>query len=203
MIKGGRAGHAVLLLAALIFIWIGGYLAFAAWVAILKPAQPDRPTDAVIVLTGGAGRIATGLDLLANGAAPQLYISGVNKAVSLDAIMNRLPPQAAGKNAASCCIVLDYKAGNTEQNASETRAWVQRQNIHSIRLVTSNYHMPRAWLEFRSELPGVEILPYPVMSMTADLRNGRFWTLTFLEYHKTMLTLIRTRVLPPLAGTRP
>lgn len=197
---GRHASHAALLLAALALIWLGGYFAFAAWVATLKPTQPERPTDAVIVLTGGARRIATGLDLLAGGAAPQLYISGVNKAVSLNAILDRLPPQIIGRNAASCCIVLDYKASNTEQNASETRDWVDRENIHSIRLVTSNYHMPRAWLEFRSVLPSVEIFPYPVMSMSEDLRSGRFWTLTFLEYHKTILTLVRTRLLPLVQG---
>jgi uncharacterized SAM-binding protein YcdF (DUF218 family) len=86
--------------------------------------------------------------------------------------------------------VLDYKAHNTKQNAMETRDWVKRENIHSLRLVTSSYHMPRAWLEFHHQLPDVEIVPYPVVSIKEDLASGRFWVMTFIEYHKTILTLL-------------
>jgi uncharacterized SAM-binding protein YcdF (DUF218 family) len=190
------ASYGLLLLLALALLWLGGYLAFAAWVAAMKPGHLDRPTDAVIVLTGGARRINTGLELLAEGHAPQLYISGVNQAVSLKEILGLWQSDAAEKSAAACCIVLDYKAQNTAQNASETRDWVRRENIHSIRLVTSSYHMPRAWLDFRHELPDIEILPYPVVSIKADLKSGRFWTITFIEYHKTILTMMHTGISP-------
>jgi uncharacterized SAM-binding protein YcdF (DUF218 family) len=188
--------HATLFLLALLLLWLGGYLAFAGWVASMKPDDAARPTDAVIVLTGGARRIATGLDLLADKKAPQLYISGVNEAVSLRGVLAQWQSDTAEKNAASCCIVLDHNARNTIQNASETSDWVKRENIHSLRLVTSAYHMPRAWLEFRHALPDVEIVPYPVVFLKTDLESGRFWVLTFVEYHKTLLTLLRTRVSP-------
>lgn len=185
--------HFALLVMALAFFWLGGYLIFAAWVANMKPADIARPTDAVIVLTGGARRVTTGLDLLAGGHAPQLYISGVNNAVSLKDIMNHWGSDIKEKDAAACCIILDHKAQNTAQNATETADWVRRENIRSLRLVTSNYHMPRAWLEFKTALPETEILPHPVLSIRKDLGTGKFWTTTFIEYHKTLLTLIRTR----------
>lgn len=190
--------HMMLLLIALAMLWLGGYLVFAAWVANMKPVDITRPTDAVIVLTGGARRVTTGLDLLAAGHAPQLYISGVNDAVSLKDILRHWQSGTQEKDAAACCIILDHKAQNTAQNASETAEWVGRENIKSLRLVTSNYHMPRAWLEFRTSLPRTEILPHPVLSIQTDLETGRFWSMTFIEYHKTLLTLVRTRFWPLL-----
>ncbi len=192
--------HATLFCLALCLVWLGGYFVFAAWVANMKPGDIRRPTDAVIVLTGGARRVSTGLELLAGGHAPQLYISGVNNAVSLDDILGQWQSAPEEKRAASCCIILDHKARNTAQNASETQAWAKKENIHSLRLVTSSYHMPRAWLEFRSVLPGIEIVPHPVVSIKTDLETGRFWSITFIEYHKTLLTLLRTHF-KPLFGT--
>ncbi len=182
--------NAMLLPSALLMVWLGGYLMFAAWVANMKPDAANRPTDAVIVLTGSARRINAGLDLLADGKAPQLYISGVNEAVSLKSILDLWQSDPHQKDAASCCIVLDYKAHNTKQNAAETREWVQKEHIRSLRLVTSSYHMPRAWLEFHHVLPDVEIVPYPVVSIRDDLASGRFWSMTFVEYHKTLLALL-------------
>ncbi len=188
--------HLILFALALSLLWLGGYLAFAAWVAGMKPDDASLPTDAVIVLTGGARRVNTGLELLAKGHAPQLYISGVNTAVSLDDILSQWQSAPEEKRAAACCIILDHKARNTAQNASETKDWAKSENIRSLRLVTSSYHMPRAFLEFRSVLPGVRIVPHPVVSIRTDLETGRFWTLTFIEYHKTILTLLRTHFRP-------
>lgn len=188
--------HSALFGLAILLLWLGGYLAFAAWVAKMHPDDPGKATDAVIVLTGGARRVNTGLDLLANGSASKLVISGVNEAVSVRDILDLWQSNSQEKDAASCCIILDHKAQNTMQNASETREWVVRENIHSIRLVTSSYHMPRAWLEFRHVLPDIEIVPHPVVSVRGDIDRGTFWKLTFEEYHKTLLTLLRTHFWP-------
>ena len=45
-----------------------------------RPAD-DRPTDAIVVLTGGANRIERGLDLLQRGRAKRLLVSGVDRTV--------------------------------------------------------------------------------------------------------------------------
>lgn len=184
----------ILLATAVLLIWIGGFLAFAAWIANMKPETAEAPTDAVIVLTGGARRINTGLDLLAEGHAQQLFISGVNEAVSLGDIMDLWTADPDHRRSATCCIVLDHNARNTVENAREAGDWVHHENIGTVRLVTSSYHMPRAWLEFRNVMPELDIRPHPVVSLERDLRSGLFWRLAFNEYHKTLLTLIRVRL---------
>lgn len=190
--------HMVLFAAACVLLWTGGYLTFAAWVAGMKPDGAQKPTDAIVVLTGGARRVNTALNLLADGSAQQLFISGVNEAVSLSDIMAQWKSDPAQKESASCCIVLDHKAQNTAQNATEVGQWSAHNDITSIRLVTSAYHMPRAWLELRRARPDLEIRIHPVLPLQDDFRNGTFWRITFEEYHKTIIAFVNTRLWPEI-----
>ena len=79
-----------------------------------------------------------------------------------------------------------------EPYAAETAAWVQSENLRSIRLVTASYHMPRSLLEFRRTLPAsVDILPHPVFPEQFRSRGWwRWWGSGWLavsEYHKYLL----------------
>ncbi|HKY81775.1 MAG TPA: YdcF family protein, partial [Sphingobium sp.] len=68
----------VRLFAVTLLAWMLGF----AWFAIFLPQPLDgRPTDAIVVLTGGAGRIDRGLVLLQEGAARRMLISGVDRSV--------------------------------------------------------------------------------------------------------------------------
>src|SRR3546814_3347591 len=55
------------LFAFVLLCWLLGF----AWFSLLLPLpfEPHRKTDGIVVLTGGAGRIGRGLDLLQAGAA--------------------------------------------------------------------------------------------------------------------------------------
>lgn len=167
----------------LFFLWVAGFIAYAAFAIIAPPRETGTVTDAIVVLTGGDKRIQEGLSLFAARSAPQLFISGVHKDVTkaeLEALWRgpgTLPP---------CCITLGYKATSTEQNADETSDWIREQKFTSIRLVTGNYHMPRSLMELHRALPGVEIYIHPVWQPDLGLRNRRFWTLLLIEYHKTL-----------------
>ncbi|MEO0699350.1 MAG: YdcF family protein, partial [Pseudomonadota bacterium] len=66
------------ILSAAFLIWSIGFLWFA--VSLPQPAQ-DLTTDAVIVPTGGAGRIARGLDVLDEGLARRMLVTGVDPEV--------------------------------------------------------------------------------------------------------------------------
>ena len=63
-----------------------------------------------------------------------------------------------------CCVDLGYSAVNTIGNAVETRQWALDRGFHSLVIVTSSYHMPRALLEIGHRLPGVTLIPYPVVT---------------------------------------
>ena len=47
----------------------------------------------------------------------------------------------------SCCIDLGLEAVDTRSNAEETARWVREHGYRTVRLVTSDWHLPRARME--------------------------------------------------------
>lgn len=177
----------VLLLAAFLF----GLARFAAGI----PSQADRPgdpVDAVVVWTGGSGRLDQGLKLLEDGQVERLFVSGVYQGVDVDDLL-----EVAARNPEElrCCIELGYAAGNTRENAKETGEWASRNDLRSLRLVTAAYHMPRSLLELRRAVPGVEVLAepvYPDAFREEDWRwRARSLALLVNEYVKFLIASMR------------
>jgi len=161
---------------------------FAASVVSMKPYDQSVKADAIIVLTGGDKRVNTGLDLLSEGQAKLLFISGVNKQVRPEDLV-MLWKGDPGK--VLCCITLGYTADNTASNATETKEWIKKENIKSIRLVTSNYHMTRSLLMFHQQIPDITIYKHPVTPDDFEPSKEQFWPLTFSEYNKWLATWLR------------
>ena len=191
-----RLFHLILLLAV---GWCFGLLVFAA--AIPNPAQVrdgDKPTDAIIVLTGGSDRLAEGFRLLDRGLAKKLLISGVAQGVTLQQLVDGLGADKASAPTAeelTCCVTLGYVAASTVGNARESADWIAQNGFKSVRLVTANYHMIRSLLEFRRTAPEVEVIPHPVFP--AEVKDPMWFlhpkTLGLIvnEYHKYLVALGR------------
>ena len=179
--------------ASLLWLWLTGWVLFLIRVTVIRPEQPVENTDAIIVVTGGQNRVNTGLDLLNEGKADYLFISGVNPNVTIEQIVRLWKPDA---DPIPCCIVLGHAANNTEGNARESSQGVRDQELQSIRLVTSNYHLPRAWLEFTHALPRRKIIAHPVKPVTLEDGSRDYLLLGFTEYNKTLLTWIRLNIYP-------
>ena len=111
------------------------------------------------MLTGGSSRVADAVDLLASGYGKRLLISGVHWSNSAGEISRTLRDN---KSWLACCVDLDYSAVDTRGNAAETRRWAQERGFRSLIVVTSNYHMPRAIVEFSHSMPDVLLIPFPV-----------------------------------------
>ena len=171
----------------ILLIWLGGYVYFVMATLYAKPEQRNVKTDAIIVLTGGNFRIATGLKLFAEGLSTQLMITGVNEAVT-EAEIRRL--WKGKKTLPACCITLGHLAKTTRENANETKIWAHDKNLKSIRLVTSAYHMQRALQEFRLKMPEVKIFPHPVEKEDYAMDELKFWIITLSEYNKYILRSI-------------
>ena len=177
----------VLMLAAAIVVWVCGLILFVGRLPNAA-ASPEAPTDAIVVLTGGSGRLEAGLDLMQAGWARALFVSGVYETVDvrllLDVFQRQVPEIA-------CCIELGYTAGNTRGNAAETNEWVRANQMSSVRLVTSTYHMPRAMLEFRRTLGDITLVAHPVAPVTHRLEEWWYRPRTFRlvawEYTKYLL----------------
>ncbi len=161
-------------------------------VFVLRAFDPSEPsthgTDGIVVLTGGSERVATGLRLLTERLAPRLLISGAHPGAGLADIA-----QAAGIDHAPLAgqVVLGHAAATTRGNAVETAAWARSEPLRSLRVVTASYHMPRALLELRRALPGVELVPHAVVPPTlrapGALRRPAVWGLLLGEYGRYLL----------------
>ncbi|MGE5546691.1 MAG: YdcF family protein [Solirubrobacterales bacterium] len=190
------AGLATGTLAGLALAWSLGFLWF---VASVPAAVEDRstPTDAIVVLTGGSERLATGVQLMEEGLAHKLFVSGVHKDVDVAEILKLAH---AGRSEIACCVVLGYSAGDTVGNAAETAAWMTGERFQSVRLVTGAYHMPRSLLEFRHAMPKVAIVPHPVFPDAVKSREWWRWpgtaALLATEYSKYLAAVIRHWFLP-------
>ncbi len=177
---------------------VAGFLVFVAGLPD-QVAEPARRTDAIVVLTGGSGRVSTGLRLLERGRADKLFVSGVYKGVDVSELL-RVSQQAP--RWLTCCVKLGYEAETTYGNAVESAAWVRGNNFGSVRLVTAAYHMPRSLLEFRRRMPEVTIVPHPVFPDHVKQDDWWRWPgsahLLVGEYGKYMVARLRTFLAGPL-----
>ncbi|XDZ65747.1 YdcF family protein [Alphaproteobacteria bacterium LSUCC0684] len=132
----------------------------------------------IVVATGSGGRIQAGTALMLNGSAARMLISGTGSGVSLDDI--RLLAKETGTDHAridavfECCVDLGPEALDTRGNAIETRTWAEARGLGEILLVTSDFHIPRALIEFRRAMPGIKVLPHAVRTPGLGIdENGR------------------------------
>ena len=195
--KRRRALRRILAVCALsVLLWLAG-LAWFGFTMPQEPAESRTKTDAIVVLTGGSGRLAEGIRLLKAGAAPVLFVSGVDPRVGKRSVL-----RGAGgvPDALRDKIALGYRAEHTKGNAEETARWARSEKLKSLRLVTANYHMRRSLLELRNALPDSRIVAHPVFPQAVS--NGRWWrnlrgiAIVNAEFYKFAAALIRTTLTP-------
>ena len=166
------------ILAALVLIYALGFLTFAV---MLPRPLADGKTDAVVVLTGGPGRIARGIEVVEQGLAKQMFVSGVDPEVK--------PGEFAAEFSVpdrmmECCVTLGYLAVDTRSNAGEAREWLAKNGFKTVRLVTTDWHMPRASSEFE------ETLPDDVTVVEDAVKSKPKLSTLFLEYNKLIAAVI-------------
>ena len=188
-----RLRRRVAMLAILGVVLFAG-LGFVDFLSKVPPteAKPARNADGVVVLTGGSSRVSDALELLSAGYGHRLLISGVHPTNGYSEIQRTLPES---QRLLACCVDLDRSAVNTRSNATETRRWVTERGFHSLIVVTSNYHMPRAILELSHAMPDIELVPFAVVG--DSWREEPWWTsgaalrLLLSEYAKYLFAQTR------------
>lgn len=163
---------------ALAVIWAIGFAAFVS--KIEKMAPTEKVGKGIVVLTGGEGRIAAGLDLLETDDDRKLLISGVDKTVSKETLANL---SGHDLELYSCCVTLDYEAGDTIENAIEATSWAKNNKLKSLTIVTADYHMPRALIAFENANEKLKYLPHPVKANVSP----RY---LIIEYNKYIVALL-------------
>lgn len=120
----------------------------------------DHEADCAVVLTGGAGRVKEGLDLLVRKQVQRVIVAGVNPKVT----MRDLYPQLAlYPDVNPEDIVLERYSETTYGNAQQALAIVEALHCRDILLVTSYLHMRRSYQTFLATFPeDIKIIPYGI-----------------------------------------
>ncbi len=173
-------------------LFAAGYMWFALSLARIEPRLTVK-AEGIVVFTGGSDRVVDAAELLARGQARRMLITGVNRGTRSSLLAKILP---VSRDLFKCCVDLGYQAKDTIGNARETREWAEARNIsHSLIVVTSNYHMPRALAELSAELPDVTLHPFPVVSEHVNVAgwasDAHVMKLLGGEYLKYLGTLMR------------
>jgi len=170
----------------IVLVSVIGFADYSGKVVGYDAPADDVTVDAIIVLTGDAGRLAAGGELLRDGRAGQLMISGVHPAATTADIRRHTGLDEA---AFGCCVTLGREATDTVGNAREAAAYVQANGYERLIIVTSDYHLPRSLVEFRSNMPGVDLIPYPVQTAAPwqDVRSLRLWLQEYAKYTTVQL----------------
>lgn len=123
--------------------------------------EQTQTADCAVVLTGGAGRVREGFDLLANKAVKKLIISGVYSNARLREIM---PLWSFYGNLNENDVVLDRRSETTFGNAQQSLPIVEALKCRDILLVTSKLHMYRSYRTFKAAFPeNIYIQKHPIV----------------------------------------
>lgn len=146
----------------------------------------DSHADCGVVLTGGAGRIREGMALMSRGKIQKLIISGVHQHTTMADMIPEIlyyPEIDLEK------IILERRSNSTAGNAQQSMILVDALKCKSMLLITSDYHMHRAYKTFDHIFPPtVQIMPYVVAS---DRTYGmKLWSTAFEEFFKYIFYMV-------------
>lgn len=155
-----------------LLVWLIGFL----WFAMFLPVPLGKATtDAAVVLTGGEGRIARGLEAVRKGWTKELLVSGVDREVKAAEFAAEYD---VSRSTMECCVTLDFASYDTRSNALEASRWLAKNRFRTVRLITTDWHMRRAAFELEvAKPPGVTVIRDSVTSQPS-------FQILLLEYHK-------------------
>ncbi len=170
--------------------------------------QGLHKTDAIVVLTGGKGRVEEGVRLFRESRAEYLIFVGVAPSVRKSDLYRPKPGDPSADN-----VILEKSSRNTLENSIFGRDIIVNSGVHSVLLITSRYHLKRASILFRNSLPkDITIIPYPVDSINLKeswwSHGGSFQLLSREFYKYCMFRMffllapgdLRESVLPIVSG---
>ena len=161
----------------------------------------DIKSPNIVILTGGANRIKDGLKIIqdfknSKNINYKILVSGTGMGFTKSSLKKKLGPNF-NSQLIQCCIDLDGVSKNTLTNASETFKWTNKNDIKEFILITSNYHMPRAILEFKNVMPNLKIYTYAITPKKHDIENWlssyQTFSLVFTEYCKFIIAGLRIK----------
>jgi len=125
-----------------------------------RVSPPRLPTvngcqvDAIAVLAGGSGRLQQGYDLLNRDKASYLLIIGANpRSRSQDILTSFSPAPGRQISLQPDQVIIENQSHNTLTNILALRDLCRQHHFHSLVIVTSTFHVKRAYHLCRKILP--------------------------------------------------
>ena len=119
--------------------------------------------------------------MVRDGDARRMFVSGVDPEVTAREFAQEFDVR---EREMRCCVTLGYLAVDTRSNAGEAAQWMTSNDVRTVRLVTTDWHMRRAAAELRHSIPAhIAVLEDGVPS---DPALGQL----FLEYNKLLAALV-------------
>jgi len=140
---------------ALLLLLLAAYLSRTLWLGAMGRAlvEDDGPakSDVVVVLGGDVwgSRIETAARLVRAGFAPVVLVSGVPVAYGVNEGDLAIPYIAAKGYPAEWFVALRNEGMSTREESFLLVRELRRRQVHSLILVTSNFHTARAGRIFR------------------------------------------------------
>ena len=163
----------------------------------------NKENSNIVILTGGTNRIKDGLKIVDDFKKLKKFdfkilVSGTGKGFTKSSLIKQIDPNLDAMFI-ECCINLDSVSKNTYTNAIETSKWAKENNVNEFILITSNYHMPRAILEFKNIMPYHQIFTFPIKPKKHNieewLSSYKTFNLVFVEFCKYIVSSIRIKLL--------
>jgi uncharacterized SAM-binding protein YcdF (DUF218 family) len=136
----------------------------------------NRPqhADTIVVLAGETDRRpALGLQLLQQGYAPRMVLDVPANAKIYDETMLQISQQYVRElPQAQSVIICPIYGLSTKAESQDVSQCLKTLGVHTVLVVTSDYHTRRALSTFRHELPGMQI---SVAAATDQQQFGGAW----------------------------
>lgn len=177
--------------------WVERDRILAALGSYLVAAGPPEKADIAVVLAGDSfgRRILTAADLVKNGYAPLVLVSGPSGEYDFHESDLAIAFAVKRRYPASYFAGLEHDARSTAEEVSAIVPELRRRNVHKVLLVTSNFHTRRAGELFRRAAPDLAVIVVAAADeyFTPDgwwrNREGRKTFLT--EWEKTVASWLR------------
>ncbi|MCC7153356.1 MAG: YdcF family protein [Bryobacterales bacterium] len=162
--------------------------------ALVRNDGPEK-ADAVVVLAGGSGgdRILKGAELVRQGYAPIVLMSGPASVYGLNECQLAIPFAVQHGYPESYFACVANHATSTRDEAQAVVAELKRRGVKKFLLVTSDYHTGRAARTYSAEAQGLQFRVVASRPPEFDIDN---WWKTrdgikgvYIEWSKTLAYL--------------
>ena len=161
----------MILLVADLLLWF--FLGYSRVNPPRLPANAHHKVDAIAVLAGGSGRLQQGYDLLNRNKAHHLLIIGANpRSRSRDILTSFSPAPGRQISLQPDQLIIENRSHNTLTNILALRDLCRQHHFHSLVIVTSTFHVKRAYHLCQKILPPHLKVYYQTIPTKSSTGNG-------------------------------